>query len=568
MKKSIYVLLCSILLHSVTFAQASKKKKHFIRQSGQVSVSYDWYDATALNYPTFRPRYESNVLALNANYTIQVGKYFSLPFGIHISNRKKTYNLPELPQESFVAYVQNPRNNVHIDPTYKWVKLHLGTHTPQYSTLTSGDQQVFGAGFELTPGKFILSGNYGKSQTAIEPDSAFNVQGAYRRDLMGARIGFGKVNGSKFTLNFVKVKDDASSVVEKPIGLDPVEGVTFSPLLEFKIGKKIKFKTETAASIFTRNTNSDTLIFDEPIIESVSQFITINAWTRADVAHQTSIDYQLKNFSLGGEVKYVGPGYMPAGYYAMETDYLDYKVNTSIKMKNQKINLRGTIGLRENNVQKTIIQTTQRIIGAASLNVKFTKAFSVRASYTNFGMNNNSSDYFQRVEYVNNSISVKPTLNIKRDNIRHQIAAGWKKGLYKQYDVKVLDFTNRTTQSFNANYRATLKSIPLQFGVNGLYVENHSTISDFDMLNFGINFGYKLLQKSLKPSLSITYSKVQRTGYTANQRINTKLKLKYKINKKLNIKMAYSLNKNDYGSYRPNAQLTENRFQTTISQKF
>jgi len=224
--------------------------------------------------------------------------------------------------------------------------------------------------------------------------------------------------------------------------------------------------------------------------------------------------------------------------------------------------------LRTNNVQKTVIQTTQRIIGSTTLNVKLSKAFSVRASYSNFGMNNNSADYYQRVEYVNNSISIRPTLKIKKQNIQHQISAGWKKGLYKQYDVKVLDFTERSTQSINASYRAQLKSIPLQFGLNGLYVDNQSSISNFNMMNFGLNLGYKLLQKKLKPSLAVTYSKINRDGYTPNNRVNTKLKLKYKINKRLNIKMAYSLNWNRYGSYRPNAELTENKFQTTISQKF
>ncbi len=567
MSKFFILFLGCILLNASLFAQANKKK-HFVRQSGQVSVSYNWYDAQPVNYPNFRPRYESNILALNANYSIQVGKYFSLPFGIHISNRKKTYNLPELPQESIVSYVQNPRNNVHIDPTYRWVKLHLGSHTPQYSTLTAGDLQIFGAGIELTPGKFILSANYGKSQIAIEPDPVYNIQGAYRRDLMGARIGFGNVNGSKFTLNFVKVKDDASSVINHPIGIEPMEGVTVSPLIEFKLGKKIKIKTETAASIFTQNTSVDTSIFDEPMIAELSRFVTINAWTRADVAHQSRIDYRVKHFSIGGELKYVGPGYTPAGYYAMETDYLDYRLNTTAQLLEEKIDFRGTIGIRNNNVQKTVIQTTQRIIGSTSVNVKFSKAFSVRASYSNFGMNNNSADYYQRVEYVNNSISVRPSLKIKRKNIRHQISAGWKKGLYRQYDVKILDFTKRSTQSFNAAYRATLKPIPLQFGFTGLYIDNQSTISSFNMMNIGMNVGYKLLDKKLKPGLSVTYSKIQRTGYTPNNRINTKLKLKYKINKKLNIKMAYSLNWNRYGSYRPNAELTENKFQTTISQKF
>lgn len=567
MTRFILILLMGLVLQSTVFAQVGKKKS-FVRQSGQVSVSYNWYDAQPVNYPTFRPRYESNIMALNANYNIQIGKFFSLPFGIHISNRKKSYNLPELPQENLVTYVQNPRNNIHFDPTYKWVKLHLGTHTPQYSNLTTGNIQVFGAGFELTPGKFILSGNYGKSQIAIEPDSLLNIQGAYRQDLWGARIGFGNVNGSKVTLNLVKVKDDPTSVAQRPIGLEPSEGITFSPLIEFKIGKKIKVKTETSGSAFTQNTLADSIPFEHEMLDIASKYFTVNALSKFDFAHESRIDYQAKYFGIGGEVKYVGPGYRPAGYYAMVTDYLDYKLNTKLDLLKRKINFVGTIGLRTDNVRQTIIQTTQRIIGATSLNLKLSKAFSVRASYANFGMNNNSPNFYQRVEYVNNSINVTPTLLIKRPNVKHQISAGWKKGKFKQFDVNVLGYTNRNTKSFNTNYRASFKQIPLIVGVSGLYSENQSTISNFSILSAGLNLSYKLLNKKLKPSLRIVYSKFERDSFTPSQRVKTQLKLKYKINKKLNIKMDYSINWNRYGSSRPDAELIENKFQTTISKKF
>ncbi len=567
MNRFILVLVGSFLLQTVIFAQANKKKS-FVRQSGQVSISYNGYDAQAINYPTFRPRYESNIMALNANYNIQIGKYFSLPFGVHISNRKKSYNLPELPQENLVTYVQNPRNNIHIDPTYKWAKLHLGTHTPQYSTLTTGNIQVFGAGFELTPGKFILSGNYGKSQIAIEPDSLLNIQGAYRQELWGARIGFGDVNGSKFTLNLVKVQDDPTSVIQQPIGLTPAEGLTFSPLVEFKLGKKIKIKTETSGSAFTQNTLSDSIPFHNETLDMARKYFTINALSKFDVAHESRIDYQAKHFGIGGEVKFVGPGYRPAGYYAMETDYLDYKVNTKFDLLKKKINFVGTIGLRTNNVRQTIIQTTQRIIGATSLKLKLSKAFSIMASYANFGMNNNSASFYQRVEYVNNSIRIAPTLRFKRPNVQHQISAGWKKGKFKQFDVNVLDYTNRNTQSFNANYRARFKQIPLTVGLSGLYSENKSTISNFNLMNMGLNLSYKLFNKKLKPSLTIAYSQFERDGFSPSKRVKTQLKMKYKVNKKLNIKMGYTINWNRYGTARPGAELIENKFQTTISKKF
>ncbi|HHB79622.1 MAG TPA: hypothetical protein ENK85_10365 [Saprospiraceae bacterium] len=533
-----------------------------------MSVSYNGYDAQTINYPNFRPRYESNIVALNAGYNLQLGKYFSLGFGAHISNRKKSYSLPEIPNENLVSYIQNPRNNIHIDPKYKWIQLHLGAHMPQYSNLTSGDIQIFGAGVELTPGRFILSANYGKTQTAIEPDSIFNIQGMYQRKLLAGRIGFGHVEGSKFTINVVKIKDDPFSVINQPIGLKPVDALTVSPLIQFKLGKKITIKTETAGSVYTQNTLADTIEIPIPEVATLSQFVSLNATSRMDYAHQSTIDYKGKNFKIGGEVKLIGPGFSPAGYFAMEQDLLDYKINTAFNLLKNKIQLNGSFGIRTNNISQTNILPTQKLIGAGAANIKFSKKFSVRANYSNFGMTNNDNNLYQRVEFVQQSISLAPSYRFQSDAIKHRISLNWRMGSYKQYDIQILDYADRTSTNYSANYRMKFKNKPLTIRYSGLYLTNNSPTINFKLWNVGMQIGYKLFNKKLNPKLSINYSKISRGIYTPDSRIRTKLNLKYKMGKKRDLKFGYSLNVNQYGSYRPNAKLTEHKFQATISQKF
>jgi len=568
MQKILLTLLFGCILPLYIFAQAKEKKKKFISQSGYVSVSYNGYEAQTINYPNFRPRYESNILALNAGFNINLGKYFSLGFGAHISNRKKSYSLPEIPNENLVSYIQNPRNNIHIDPKYKWVQMHLGAHTPQYSNLTSGDIQIFGAGIELTPGKFILSANYGKTQTAIEPDSVFNIQGAYQRKLLAGRIGFGHVEGSKFTINVVKIKDDPFSVINQPIGLKPVDALTVSPLIQFKLGKRITIKTETAGSVYTQNTMADTITFSIPEVETLAQLVSLNATSRMDYAHQSTIDYKAKNFKIGGEVKLIGPGFSPAGYFIMERDLLDYKINTAFNLLKNKIQLNGSFGIRTNNISQTTILPTQKLIGAGAINLKFSKKFSIKANYSNFGMTNNDNNIYQRVEFVQNTISIAPSFRFKSDAIKHQINFSWRTGRYKQYDINILDYADRSSTSYSANYRMKFNNNPLTLGYSGLYLKNKSPTLNFSILSIGMNMGYKLLDKKLKPKLSISYNKVDRGIYSPDNRIKTKLSLRYKMSKKRNLRFSYALSTNKYGSYRPDAKLTEHRFQTTISQKF
>src|SRR5207245_2696485 len=106
-------------------------------------------------------------------------------------------------------------------PKIGWAKLYLGTHTPMYSELTVGDQPIFGAGFDLTPGKFELASSAGIAQRAIDPDSAHGIKGAYRRSIYMTRIGYGNADTSFVALNVLKMSDDPNSI--HPLKIDSTD---------------------------------------------------------------------------------------------------------------------------------------------------------------------------------------------------------------------------------------------------------------------------------------------------------------------------------------------------------
>ncbi len=558
-----------LLLFIISFiinVQAQKKDK-FFKIDGSLGLFYDMYDYNVTNYSTFRPRYEDNVVRFSANATLQFGKYFSMPFGINISNQTATYNLPNLPDENLFSYIQNPRNNIHLNPTYKWVKGYLGSHTPNYSTLTTGDIQVFGVGFDINPGKFILSANYGKSQIAIEPDAILNIPGAYRQDLFAARIGFGKIEGSKFVLNIVRIKDDINSVQTQPIGYDPIEGVTISPLIEVKMFKNLTLKTETAASIYTNNLLAAPIPFSNEIIDATSDYININDSSVSGFSHTTSLQWKSKAFLIGGEVKYIDQGFMPVGFRNIERDIIDYKINTGFKLFKKKLDIKGSFGVRTNNIQNTTLQSTKRIISNMNVFSQFTKAFSINVNYNNFGFTNNLNDNTLRVEMVNSSLSIAPTYQFSSKTKQHIITANYSLNNFEQYDTTVLGFTNTDSKAYNTNYMLIFKNIPLNLGASAMYLNNTSIVSDLTLYNYGLTAGYTMFDKKFKPSIAINYATIDRDAFTSDVRLNTKIRLRYKVNKKLKLKLSYLLNNNKYGSARPGAILNENRLQFSILKK-
>lgn len=546
----------------------SQVKEKIVKIDGSMGLTYDGYSYYTENYATFRPRNIEDFLRFSANANISFGKYFSMPFGINISNQKTSYNLPSLPEENLFNYIQNPRNNIHIDPKYKWLQLHLGSHTPLFSDLTTGDIQIFGAGIEINPGKFILSANYGKSQIAFEPDALLNVSGAYDQKFYGVRFGYGKVEGTKFVLNIVKIEDDIFSVMKKPIGINPISGLTISPLMEFKFTEKFTVKTETAGSIFTSNLSAVPIVFSESFLNTINNIVALNSSSKADFSHASSLEFKSKKFTLGGEIKYIGPGFIPVGYRNIEKDIIDYKINTGFSLINDKLNINGAFGVRTNNIKNTKLQSTQRLISNMNVYAQITKSFSINANYNNFSFGNNETNNLIRIEMVNNSFSISPNYSIESDSKTQQISTNISLNSFQQFDIIANGFVNTTSKNFTTNYMIMFKKTPLRINFSGLFLDNKSPVSNLNLINFSTNIGYKFYNKKIIPSLNLGYAIINKDNFTGDKRVNIKLKTLYKINKKLDFNLSYLFNNNKYGSYRPNGLLNENIFQLSMLKKF
>jgi hypothetical protein len=544
-----------------------KEKKRIITFNGNIGLFFDTYNYNAQNYPTFRPKYPANELRLNVNATLQIGKYLSIPFGVSISNQKTLYNLPSLPEENLIDFIQNPRNNISINPEYKWIKGYLGTQTPTYSKLTTGDTPIFGIGIELNPKKFIFSANYGLSQRAIESDLFLNIVGAYKQKILATRIGYGKIDGTKITLNLVKIKDDINSVVNIPLYDNPIEGLTISPLIELHLKEKILFKTETAASIFTSNLNNSFSINDATI-ESFNSIITINATSKADISHVSSLDYISKKFTIGGEIKYIGPGFVPVGYRNIEKDILDYKLKSSFKLFKDKTSINGMFGIRKNNVKNTNLQSTKRVISNINVFSQISESFSINANYSNFGFNNNEINNVIRVEMINNSFSLAPSYKFKSEKINHQINVNGSLNIFDQFDAISNSFVATKSKNLSLNYNLMFKEMPLNINFISLFFNNKMPSSTIKMSNYGTTVSYKFLDKKLSPSLGLNLANITRGNFTTDHRFGMRIKAKYKITKKLQFNLSYRLNKYKYGSSRPNAITNEHRMQFALVQNF
>jgi len=536
--------------------------------NGNMGFFYDWYGYSQQNYETFRPKYPENLIRFSFHSTISAGKYFSMPLGVDITNQQTSYILPTLPEERFIDYVQNPRNNISINPTYKWAKVFLGTQIPAYSPLTTGDIPVFGAGVHLNPGRFIFSFNYGRSQPAINASPFDNIAGAYEQWLMASRIGIGKEDGTKLVLHFVKLTDDITSVQNQPDQIKPIEGVTISPLLQIKLAKSLLFRTETAGSLFTRDRLGIDLPIDNEFSGQIGKLITLNSSSNADISNISSLEWKSQSVLIGAEVRYIGAGFQSMGYRTMERDLIDYNLKTNLKLFNSNVIFTGTTGMRTNNLRNITMESTNRFIANINLYTKFSDVFSLNTNYSNFGFRNNVVFDTLKVEMIQNSLSVAPTLQFKGTGINHIINSSVSYQFFDEYSYFDATSISTRSNSYNLNYNMAFINIPLVMGAIGMYLENETPQNQLSLYNIGVNARYRLLNKKLTPSVLFSYSGITRNEHTPDNRARLNVKTEYKITPKLVMQIAYNWSNYLYGSSRPGAITNEHRFQLSLGQRF
>lgn len=538
------------------------------RFNGRLGLFYDFYDASASNYEAFRPRYPSSFGRISAHATLSAGRYFSMPIGIDLSRGQTTYHLPQIPEENLIDYVRNPRNNIHINPAYKWMQAWLGTQTPAFSALTTGDIPVFGAGFEINPGKFLLSAHYGTSQIGINANPSENIAGAYRQRILASRVGYGKADGTHLVLNFVRVKDDIYSVDQRPMGVDPKEGIVLSPILQMRLSPSLTITTETAASAFTRDLLGPGIYFENEYLPMAENVLDVNGSTYTDFSNISSIDWKSERVGLGFEVRYIGAGFEPVGFRSMERDIIDYNVKSSFNMFGNSLIISGSTGVRTNNLQNATVESTRRFIGNINLFAQLSETFSVNSSYSNFGFRNNVLFDTLKVEMIQNMFTVNPSLQFRRDRVNHIVGLGSSFQIFDEFNVFSGDFNTTQSMSFTGNYTIVFAETPLNIGLMGIYLENTSPVTALNLYNIRLMARYRLFDKKLSPRIMLSYTGVQRDEHSADQRLQLQINTSYKISQTMDLTAGYNLSHYIYGTFRPDASTAEHRVSLSLQQRF
>lgn len=301
----------------------------------------------------------------------------SFPFSVVVSDQQRGFT--------------QPFNQYGISPTYKWITLHAGWQSLQWSNYTLAGYNFLGGGVELNPGKLRFGFIYGRFNKAIEEDplliTSFSQTPAYRRTGFSTKLGWG-TERNHVDITMLKAKDQVGSLKNTPssFNLTPSENLVLGITSKFSFLKHFVFDIDASGSLYTRNLLADTVKnLKLEKVDFIKDLITLNASTQLLTAGHTSLGYQGKNYNVLVKYKRIDPDYKSMGAYYFENDVQNYTIEGGVKLLKGLMQVNATFGLQNDNLLNDKAYQSNRKIG--SINANYNKSnYGIDVRYSNYGI--------------------------------------------------------------------------------------------------------------------------------------------------------------------------------------
>lgn len=483
-----------------------------------------------------------------------------LPFHVIWSNHHRNF--------------RQPFNQFGVSPAYKWATLHLGYNFMHFSPFTLADHRFLGAGVELNPGKLRFAALLGRFRKAIEEGATVSdqpgdylfapAQPSYRRTGYGFKIGYG-TERNHFDLIFLKGKDHPASIQPPQFSfLQPVENAVAGFSWQFTFLKKLSWKTDLAASAYTRDVFSDTLDTGEyPLKNFLESILAPREGTQLLSAAETSLAFQDTRFGLRLSYRRVDPDFRTLGIYYLQTDVEQYLIAPNFSLAKNKVLFSGSAGIQHNNLLDQHKYTTRRFIGSANLSVNPSPAFGFTASYANYGITQSpltkSLADTTQLEQISQSLSFMPRLVIAGDRMSHTFFVALNYNALSDRSATIVYDAEMKNRLASVTYQATW----LRQGLSATLtlLRQHTSTSAGDLSTNGLTAGLTkaLLKGKWSNSATVSLMKNQYGESSGGFTLIAFAQTRYRFSKHHALFLSFHFLKNDSDNPLSGKSFTETR---------
>lgn len=378
-------MCCALFKKSLAqdLEQSVKDAKTVLKQEpasiqGSIGANTVFYNANGI-----APRRDPFYWVFNANLNLTLFNKVSLPFTAVITQQDKNYS-------NGLDKFSQPFNQFGISPRYRWLTVHAGFRTIEFSEYTLSGAMFLGGAVDIKPQKSFVSatalfGRFVKAVPTGGVDGIVVSVPAYERWGGGSKIKIGTdLNYGEFM--FLKIKDNVQSLAfDTALTVTPQENQIFAFTSFQKITKWLSAGADMAYSMFTKNIYED--IHKLERFTYVNQIYSPRPSSQYNKAINAALDFSTGKYRFGLKYKRIDPDYKTLGSIFLTNDIEELSLNTGFSLLKNKITVSAAVGVQRNNLDKIQIVTSRRMISSLSLSYNLNDHFNVSANYSNFSSN-------------------------------------------------------------------------------------------------------------------------------------------------------------------------------------
>ena len=494
MKKILATLLLLTTAHALQAQELSdlKNVKPF-DINGSIGLNTSFYSVSGIP-----ERQAPFAYGINANATLTVYG-ISMPFSLTWYNNNKKGSFSQ------------PFNQFGISPTYKWLTLHLGYRNLTFSEFTLNGYTFLGAGLEARPGKLRLGAVYGKFNQNSTYDLAMaDSMPKLTRTGWAAKVGYG--TESRFIdLSVVRIGDNTKnfdSLAFKPGMPTPEQNIAFGLTSRFAFTPELMFTFDGSYSFYTKNRMElapDSI--SDGWLRLANGLITVNGTTSYFRAFKTSLSYRFTPTIVTGiEYRRIDPGFRSMGSYFFNNDVQHITFNQTVGLMDGKVNLNGSLGIQNDNLDGSKANTAHRLIGSFSGNYTINENWALDASFNNYSTNQRAyktagSDSLL-IFQVNRTFMLMPRFTKATPTASHMVMLNLNYTTLDDRNKATSDMVDTDTYMAMLLYNFGLPALRLNISAGA----NYTSMTNKNFKNVMVGGNLNLSKTFLSDKLSLNWS--------------------------------------------------------------
>lgn len=487
-----FLLVASALSLSAQDLSDLKNVKPFTI-NGSIGVHSSFYNAWGIS-----DRQAPFSYGINANATLTVYG-ISMPFSFTWFNNSKKGNFSQ------------PFNQFGISPRYKWLTLHLGYRNMSFSEFTLNGYTFLGVGAEANPGKFRLGAVYGK----FNQNSSFNLATAdsipkMTRTGWAVKVGYGTEN--RFVdLSVLRIGDNTKNFdpAKVKFGMNtPEQNLAVGLTARFDINSKLMFAFDGSYSFYTKDrTFAESDSVRGSLLKFAGNFMTVNNTSAYFKAFKINLSYRFTPTIVSGiEYRRIDPGFRSMGSYFFNNDVQHITLNQTLGLMENKLNLRGSIGIQNDNLNGEKENTAKRLISSLSGNYSINENWAIDGSFSNFSTKQHahkqSATDTLRIYQVNRTITLAPRFMKATEKVSHMVMLNLNYSTLNDKNKKTSDLMDTDTYMAMLTYNMGLPALKM----NILAGTNYTLMTNKTFENVLIGGNLNVSKTLLNDKLSLTWS--------------------------------------------------------------